>query len=145
MLVLNEMEDCFTIISLYNSKHHFCIKYCHVQLVTVRATGTNWILLRSTSYSHFAMMWLIFLPWNADLALICTEFSSDFLNLSKSFWSNVLAALSAWCHLPDVITILLISLSPKPLKKIMNTLKALWNNTANSCPAWQWTVNNDTW
>lgn len=88
-------------------------------------------------------MWLILLPWNVDLVLLCTEFTSVFLNLLRSLWSNMFAALSAWCHLPDVITIHLISLS-RLLKKVMNMLRHLQNNTANSCPAWQWTVNNYT-
>lgn len=131
------------IISLYSWKWWFCIKYCHVQPVLVRATGINEILLLSTSHSHSTMMWFILLPWNVDLVLICTEFTSVFLSLLRSLWSNMFAALSAWCHLPDVITIHLISLS-KLLKKIMNMLRHLQNNTANSCPAWQWTVNNYT-
>lgn len=89
-------------------------------------------------------MWLVLLPWNVDLVLICTEFFSEFLDLLRSLWSNMFAALSAWCCLPDVITILLISLS-RSLKKIMNMLRHLWNSAANYCPAWQWTAKNYIW
>lgn len=90
-------------------------------------------------------VWLSFstMKYRSCLHALIWTFKSDFFleffNLLESFRSNMFSALSEWCHIPDVIDILFISLT-RPLMEIMHILRPLWNNTAISCPAWQRTV-----